>query len=353
MRRMRRLLAAGATLIGALLLAGCGSSHAGGAALVQIGAGIYGPGGLRASVYTRGLPTVAAFTFDAQGRLWAAAAGLSEHSRDGVYLIAHPGARPRRIVSGLEDPLGLVWHEAQLYVSSVGGVTAYSGFTGSAFTHRVTVLRGPVPHGENNDLVLSPEGRLVMGITATCDHCVPSSPWSGSIVSFRPDGRDLRLYAARIRAPVGLAYYPGTSDLFVTMNQRDDLGAKTPGDWLAVVAPGTNWRFPECYGQAGAACTGVPGPLAALDRHAAVGSVVIVTGQLGQATGTAALVGEWQTSKVARVAIVRRRGGFSGSASVWLKGLRNPLALALGPSGSVLVGDWGTGIIYRITQRDP
>jgi hypothetical protein len=93
-----------------------------------------------------------------------------------------------------------------LYVSSVGRVTAYSEFTGTRFRHSVTILRGPVARGENNDLVLGRDGRFVMGITASCDHCAPRSKWPGSIVSFRPDGSDLRLYAARIRAPVGLAF---------------------------------------------------------------------------------------------------------------------------------------------------
>jgi len=89
-----------------------------------------------------------------------------------------------------------------------------------------------------------------------------------------------------------------------------------------------------------------------LDQHAAVGSVVIVTGQLGPTVGTAGLVSEWQTATVARVALVKRGSGYSGSPSVWLRGLRNPLALVLGPAGSVLVGDWGTGIIYRIARRN-
>ena len=342
-----------AGLLVAAPLTGCGTSaKRTGSGLVSIGSGLSGPAGLRAEVYARGLPTVAAFTFDPQGRLWAAAAGLSDHARDGVYLIAKPGARPLRVVGGLDDPLGLLWHQGRLYVSSVGRVTAYSGLRGTRFAHQATILDGPVAHGENNDLVLAPTGRFVMGITATCDHCVPTSKWSGSIVSFRSDGSDLRLYAARIRAPVGLDYFPGTSDLFVTMNQRDDLGARTPGDWLALVRPGTNWRFPECYGQGGAACAGVPGPVAVLDQHAAVGSVVIVTGQLGPTVGTAGLVSEWQTATVARVALVKRGSGYSGSPSVWLRGLRNPLALVLGPAGSVLVGDWGTGIIYRIARRN-
>jgi glucose/arabinose dehydrogenase len=167
-------------------------------------------------------------------------------------------------------------------------------------------------------------------------------------VSFRPDGRDLRLYAARIRAPFGLAFKPGTSDLFVTMNQRDDLGDRTTGDALAIVSPGTNWKFPACYVRGGPACAGVPRPIALLDKHAAVGSVVILTGQLGRATSSTALVAEWQAAKVQRVTLAKASGGYTGSVSPWLTGLQHPLALIVTRTRSVLVGDWGTGTIYRI-----
>ena len=98
-------------------------------------------------------------------------------------------------------------------------------------------------------------------------------------------------------------------------------------------------------------CAGVPRPLAVLDRHAAVGSVVIVTGQLGPAVGTAALVSEWNTAKVVRVRLTRRGTGFTGTTSLWLTGLHNPLALVSGRGHSVLVGDWATGIIYTIGRR--
>jgi glucose/arabinose dehydrogenase len=199
------------------------------APLVPIGAGLRGLPGLRATVYARGVIHVAALVRDARGRVWAAAAGLIAHGRDGVYVIARPDARPVRVIAGLDDPLGLVWSHGTLYVSSVGRVTAFSDLHGRRFAHRRTILRGPVAGGENNVLVLM-GGRFVMGVTAGCDHCLPRSPLSGSIVSFAPDGAGLTRYAARIRAPVGLTRYPGTDDLLVSMNQRDDLGARTTGD---------------------------------------------------------------------------------------------------------------------------
>lgn len=334
----------------ALALAGCGSAAKGSsrAGLVSIGDGVKGPAGFKATVYAQGPANVAALAFDRYGRLWLAAAGLEAHAEDGVYLIAKPGGRAVRVVSGLGDPLGLAWYGGRLYVSSIGRVDAFGGFNGSRFSEHTRILSGPVAAGENNVLTMAPDGRFVMGITASCDHCLPKSKWSGSIVSFRPDGGDLRLYARRIRAPFGLAYFPGTSDLFVTMNQRDDLGAATPGDWLAVVREGQDWGFPGCYGQGGPACTGVPAPIAVLDRHAAVGDVLITTGQLGALVGTSAIVPEWQSGKVQRVALSRAGSSYAGSVAPFLTGIQNPLAITFAPDHAVLVGSWATGTIYRI-----
>jgi len=318
---------------------------------VAIGAGLRGPAGLKATVYAHGPTTTAAFAFDPQGRLWVSAAGLETHAQDGVYMIPRPGARARKIVSGLDDPLGLAWYRGRLYVASVGRVDAYGGFDGGRFTEHTRILDGPVSGGENNLLLMDGEGRFVMGITATCDHCTPASKYAGSIVTFAPDGRDLHLYASHIRAPFGLAYFPGTSDLFVTMNQQDDLGAQTPGDWLAVVREGEDWRFPDCHGQGGAACASVPAPTAVLDKHAAVGGVAIVTGQLGASVGTAAIVAEWNVAKVQRVTLTHTASGYRGSVEPFLTGIHNPLAIAPAPGGrALLVGDWATGTIYRIER---
>jgi glucose/arabinose dehydrogenase len=345
-------------LAACLALAGCGSRADNTAStmathdslLVAIGAGLDGPAGLRASVYAKGPRTTAAFTFDPRGRLWVAAAGLETHVEDGVYLVAAPGTRALKVISGLDDPLGMAWYRGRLYVASVGRVDAYGGFNGRRFTEHARILTGPAAGAENNLLVLAPDGRFLLGITATCDHCTPSSKYAGSIVSFRPDGSGLRPFASRIRAPFGLAYVPGTSELFVTMNQQDNLGAETPGDWLALVAEGQDWHFPRCHGQGGTACAGVPAPVAVLDKHAAVGGVAIVTGQLGVSVGTSAIVPEWNEARVQRVALRRSGSGYTGLVTPFLTGIQNPLAITIAPDGSLLVGDWDTGTIYRITR---
>jgi glucose/arabinose dehydrogenase len=341
-------------LVLALLAAGCGSasrSATSSADPVDIGEGLQGPAGLQATIYATGLRNVSALALDARGRLWATTSGASDHSHDGVYLIPRAGGAPIKVIGGIEGPLGLVWHAGRLYVASLGRVEVFSGLAGSHFAHRTAVIVEPGGHGWNNAIVATPDGRLVMGISSACDHCISRTRWSGTIVSFRPDGSDVRLYAKGIRAPFGLAFDRVTGGLLATMNQRDDLGARTPGDWLALVRAGQNWRFPGCYGQGGNACRGVPKPLAVLDKHAAAGGVAIVSGQLGARVGHAALVTEWERGIVRRVPLRASGGGYaSAAATSLLSGFKNPLAVTLGPDGALLVGDWGSGKIYRVAR---
>jgi glucose/arabinose dehydrogenase len=352
--RGRRFLPMGLATV--LIVAGCVGGGTGPAAspatssttLVDIGAGLEGPSGLTATIVASGLANVAALAVDSDGRLWAATAAYSDEGADGLYVTTSPGAKPREVVAGLHTPLGLLWIGDTLYVSSAVGVEALRGFDGTRFASRTTVFALAKGAGEPNGLALSPDGRIVLGISAPCDACKTTQAESAAVVSFRPDGSDLRVEASGIRAPVGLAYVPGTSDLLVTMNQRDDLGADAPGDWLAVVRSGDAWGFPDCYGQGGAACAGVPAPIAVLDPHAGVSGVAIATGQLGPTVGTSALVAEWSTGHVLQVQLQRDGPSGRGTVAPFLTGLTNPVPVLLSADGALLVGDWGTGTVYRI-----
>jgi glucose/arabinose dehydrogenase len=341
-------------ILGLFLIAGCTSASAGGSAspstLTAIGAGLQGPAGLDATVYAAGPANVASFAFDSEGRLWAATAAYDSSGDDAIYLIPTAGSTPIQVVGGLHTVLGLVWADDTLYVSSAGRVDAFRGLSGDTFATRATVLVLPAGVGEANGLAMSGAGRLVLGISAPCDACTPTSADAAAVVSFLPDGSDLRVEASGIRAPVGLAYYPGTDDLFVTMNQRDDLGDATPGDWLAVVRSGQAWGFPACYGQGGSVCAGAPSPVAVLDPHAAASGVAIVTDGLGASVRSSALVAEWATGTVLRVPLTHDGATYVGVAQPFLTGLSKPVPVVTAPDGAVFVGDWATGTIYRIAH---
>ena len=277
--------------------------------------GSAGPGRSGRAVYATGLANVSAFAFDSDDRLWAATAAYTDDGDDALYVIASAGAAPVKVVADLHTVLGLAWSGDTLYVASSGRVDAYSGLADGAFARHATVLTLPDGTGEVNGLVISSDGRLVLGVSAPCDSCTPTTEDAAAVISFLPDGSDVRVVAGGIRAPVGLAYYPGTDDLFVTMNQRDDLGDATPGDWLSVVRSGQDWGFPDCYGQGGSACDGAPKPVAELDPHAAVSGVAIVTDGLGASIAPSALVAEWATGAVLRVGLTRDGLTWTGTRS--------------------------------------
>jgi glucose/arabinose dehydrogenase len=298
-----------ATVIAVAALAGCG-------------------GGASAStttktVYATGLPHVAAFAFDSTQRLWVATAAYTDDGSDGVYLVSKEGAAPVEVIKSLHTPLGLLWYQNSLYVASKERVEAYSDLVGTTFTKHRTVVSFAKGVGELNNLVLAPDGRMLLGISSPCDHCTPIPKYSASIVSFRPDGTDLRVYAGGIRAPVGLTFN-AQNQLLVTMDQRDDLGDATPGDWLASVTEGSAWGYPA---------VSTKQPIAVLDKHGAVAGVTM--------KGDDAIVAEWASGKVVRVTP-------TGHVSTFVTGIKNPVAVVTTADGSVLVGDWATGTIYRV-----
>ena len=75
---------------------------------------------------------------DDAGGLWIATADYTDSGTDGIYRVSAAGAAPSPVISGLHTPLGLLWLDGTLYVSSKERVDAYTGFDGT---------RSPPPAG--------------------------------------------------------------------------------------------------------------------------------------------------------------------------------------------------------------
>jgi glucose/arabinose dehydrogenase len=87
-------------------------------------------------------------------------------------------------------------------------------------------LRGHYAHVLRNIAVR--DGRLYVSIASTCNACVSdttSDPLRGAIYTYDAAGRnaDRRLFARGLRNAEGLAFAPGTGDLWVVVNNRDNL----------------------------------------------------------------------------------------------------------------------------------
>jgi glucose/arabinose dehydrogenase len=67
------------------------------------------------------------------------------------------------------------------------------------------------------------------------------------VLTFDPDGKNLRVFAAGIRNCVGLAVQPQTGDLWCATNERDGLGDNLVPDYVTRVRAGAFYGWPWWY----------------------------------------------------------------------------------------------------------
>jgi glucose/arabinose dehydrogenase len=67
------------------------------------------------------------------------------------------------------------------------------------------------------------------------------------ILEFNPDGSGKRIYASGLRNAVGIAVHPQTGELWVSVNERDELGDNLPPDYITHVQDGGFYGWPFFY----------------------------------------------------------------------------------------------------------
>jgi glucose/arabinose dehydrogenase len=302
------------------------------------------PGGFHATVYARGLSEPTAMSFGPDGRLYVAEAAGS------IVAIGKTGTQGIAGVSA--TPLGLTWHAGKLYVSYTGAVETLTPSRGyRSFTSHVIISGLPTGRHQNDSMAFL-GGWMYLGVGSTCNACTESDPRSGTIMRFRPNGSGGQIYARGLRNPYGLAVRPGTPQLYATDNGRDDFDDQVP-DELNRIVRGGNYGWPNCWGNGGGSCRGTVAPVALFEPHASADGIAFYTGrtfskryrgdvfvaEFGQTVGSG-----YHGHKLVDVHFAGRRITVSDFAT----GLVNPLAVAIAHDGSLLVADYGSGIIWRI-----
>jgi glucose/arabinose dehydrogenase len=311
---------------------------------------------LAAAATIAAIPFPTNIDFDPAGGMWVSSGAGGAQASDGVWYLPKGARHPRHVVSGLHTALGLHWQGGELYVSHItspsnGRVTALSGFDGTRFTRRRTVVPKLRIGRHTVDSIVSDPGsdRLLLGVGSVGDHSGPP----GRVVSFRPDGSGLRTVATGLRNPYGLAFVPGTRRLLITDNARDDLGPFHPADELNLAdldqATVPDFGFPRC---ATGRC--LP-PLAKLPAHASADGIAVAPGPGGS---TIAYIAEYGSSfaanptgrDVRRVVLRPRPGGdgYAVTVTVLDRTKRpDPLGAAIGPDGDLYVTLLTSGKVVR------
>ena len=152
-------------------------------------------------------------------------------------------------VSGLNKPYGMAFNGNWFYVGNTDSVVRFPFKNGQTSINEnpQTLLQLPTGGHWTRNLLFSESGKkMYIAVGSSCNVCEDAENRAAINIA-NPDGSDFKTYATGIRNPVGMALYPGTDELWTSVNERDRLGDDTPPDYLTRVKQGAFYGWPYAY----------------------------------------------------------------------------------------------------------
>jgi glucose/arabinose dehydrogenase len=195
---------------------------------------------------------------------------LADHDGDGVF------EDRSTIVHDLDVPHGLAFIGDALFVATTGSILRLDPWWDGSTAREIARLPGWGKH-QTRTLALGPDGLLYVSIGSSCDACTDPDNRRAAILRMDPGGGPLEPVASGIRNAVGMTWSPYDRQLWVTENGRNDLGEDIPPDEVDVVKIGSDYGWPDCYGDRvpvdasvpAEQCAGTEPPVVTLPAHIA------------------------------------------------------------------------------------
>jgi glucose/arabinose dehydrogenase len=171
---------------------------------------------------------------------------LRDAKGDGV------ASRITTFATGFVRPHGLAFHDGALYVGDLRAIWRLPYRDGDTIAtgepKQVTIAPDLRPEGEfwTREIAFDAAGRLYLAIGARGDVLADDPPPDASVQEVAADG-SMATFASGLRNVVGMAVYPGTNELWGTVNERDKLGAGVPPDYLTRIRRGDFFGWPYAY----------------------------------------------------------------------------------------------------------
>ncbi len=228
------------------------------------------------------------------------------------------------------------------------------------------------------DIVFSPDGKKMYVSIGSRSNVSDNAAEAdrARIFEFNPDGTDRRVYAWGIRNAVGIAFRPGTDELWMSTNERDEIGEDLPSDYISSVRPGGFYGWPWFYignhadprhkGKHPELADKVIVPDVLVQAHSATLNLCFYTGDQFPAEYKgdifAAFHGSWNRMKrtgykVARVPFDHSTGKPLGEYEDFVTGFvtpegqvwGRPVGITVAKDGSLLISEDGNGTIWRVS----
>ncbi len=229
------------------------------------------------------------------------------------------------------------------------------------------------------DIVFSPDGKkMYVSIGSRSNVSDKATEENRArIFEFNPEGTEQKVYAWGIRNAVGIAFRPGTDELWMSTNERDEIGEDLPPDYISSVRPGGFYGWPWFYignhpdprhkGKHPELADKVIVPDVLVQAHSASLNLSFYTGDQfpSEYKGDifAAFHGSWNRMKrtgykVVRVPFDHSTGKTRGEYEDFVTGFvtpkgkvwGRPVGITVAKDGSLLISEDGNGTIWRVSH---
>jgi glucose/arabinose dehydrogenase len=198
------------------------------------------PKGFQISVYASGLSNPRWMTLAPDGDVF-----LAEPDANKVTRLHDGKAEP--FAANFDKPHGLAIHDGALYVADLLGVYKFADIGGRGGARSKVTQDGFGPLGGHftRDIAFDKTGALYVAIGSMSNVDEEKAP-RATVQKVDAQGH-LSTFASGLRNPVGIALYPGSNDLYVTVNERDGYGDALVPDYLTRIQQGDFYGWPYAY----------------------------------------------------------------------------------------------------------
>ncbi len=194
-----------------------------------------------------------------QGKVMARA-GAGVESPNRIILLRDAdgdGTAETRAVfmQNLTSPFGMALVGNRLFVANADAVVAVPYQAGQTQITATPVKVADLPAGRNHhwtkSLVANADGsRLYVGVGSNSnigENGMDEEVDRAAILEIDPASGATRVFASGLRNPVGMDWQPQSNQLWVAVNERDELGNDLVPDYMTSVTPGGFYGWPYSY----------------------------------------------------------------------------------------------------------
>ncbi len=340
------------------------------------------PTGFQVNIFAKDLKRPRFLAAAPNGDIFVAETGNSQ-----ITILRDPqhsgGARQSEVfVDKLNRPFGIAFHDDYVYVGNTNEVVRFrfDKQTSKRLGEAEHILDLPGGGGHfTRTVAFTPDGeKLFVSVGSSSNIDLEKDNRRAAVLVADPDGKNSRLYATGLRNAVGLAAEPNTGEMWVAVNERDELGDNLPPDYLTSIKDGAFYGWPYSYIGSNVDSRVKPQqpdlvakaviPDVLLGAHVAPLQFAFYTGkQFPESYRGGVFVaehGSW--NRMPRQGYQVAFVGFKDGKAVvdpvpFLTGFNpdptgknvngRPVGVAVAPDGALLVSDDGGGIIYRVSYK--